>query len=94
MKLRFQFKLFGKPVPADLDWGVVGEWCEGVDYQKVAHRIFDSLSGHYPLHRVVILRDDEQIACWSPFEDIKAQYRETESIQRSFDQVLARYRDG
>jgi hypothetical protein len=94
MKLRFEFNmLFGKPAPADLDWGVVGEWCAGIDYQKVAHRIYDSLCSHYPLKSVIIFRGDHQIACWSRFEDAKARFSEQETIQRRFDQALARYRD-
>jgi hypothetical protein len=92
--LRVEFKmLFGKPVPADLNWGVIGEWGAGIDYQTVAHRIYDSLFNHYPLKSVCIFKDDEQIACWSHFEDVTARYREQENIQKTFDQALARYRE-
>ena len=92
MTLRVEFKMrFGKPVPADLDWGVIGEWGAAVDYRNVARRIYDSLCDHYPLEGVAILKGAEQIAYWNSFEDVNAQFQEQEDIQRTFDQVLARY---
>ena len=92
MTLRVEFQmLFGKPVPADLNWGVIGEWGEAVDYQNVARRIYDSLCDHYPLHGVAIFKGDERIACWSHFEELKVRHYEQENIQRMFDQALAGY---
>ena len=92
MRLRFEFKmLFGKSVPADLDWGVIGEWSAGVDYQNMARNIYASLCGHYPLQSVAIFKGYERIACWSHFE--KTRHCEQETIQRTLDQALARFRD-
>jgi hypothetical protein len=56
--------LFDRPVPADLAWGVIGEWSPKTDYTKLAKGIYAKLGDHNLLRSVVFFKGDEEVGRW------------------------------
>jgi hypothetical protein len=69
--------LFDRPVPADLAWGVIGEWSPKTDYTKLAKGIYAKLGDHNLLRSVVFFKGDEEVGRWGHSEEIEARYCET-----------------